>query len=283
MSDLIDLKAVLIIALIFIPLERLLPLHAEQSPARRHWLNDVVYLLFNGIVIKIGLLVVIGTAMLVLHRFVPAGLAQAVQSQPVWLQAVEVLVLADTGFYLAHRAFHAVPFLWRFHSIHHSIEEMDWLAAHRVHPVDQILTKSASFVPVFALGFSTTAILIFTLIYQWQSLFIHSNTRIKVGPLKWLLASPQFHHWHHANEREAWDKNFAGQLPLLDMLGGTLFMPDRMPQKYGTDDPVPQLYHQQLAYPFVGNADQFFVGSTERLAQPARLAEASPTPGGKSE
>lgn len=275
MSDLIDLKAVLIIALIFIPLERLLPLHAEQSPARRHWLNDVVYLLFNGIVIKIGLLIVIGTAMLVLHRFVPAGLAQAVQSQPVWLQAVEVLVLADAGFYLAHRAFHAVPFLWRFHSIHHSIEEMDWLAAHRVHPVDQILTKSASFLPVFALDFSSTAILIFTLVYQWQSLFIHSNTRIKVGPLKWLLASPQFHHWHHANEREAWDKNFAGQLPLLDMLGGTLFMPDRMPQKYGTDDPVPPLYHQQLAYPFVG--------STERLAQPARLAEASPTPAGKSE
>lgn len=283
MSDLVDLKAVLVIALIFIPLERLLPLHAEQSSTRRHWLNDVVYLLFNGIIIKIGLLIVIGTAMLVLHQFAPAGLTQAVQSQPVWLQAVEVLVLADTGFYLAHRAFHAVPFLWRFHSIHHSIEEMDWLAAHRVHPVDQILTKSASFVPVFALDFSSTAILIFTLIYQWQSLFIHSNTRIKVGPLKWLLASPQFHHWHHANEREAWDKNFAGQLPLLDMLGGTLFMPDRMPQKYGTDDPVPPLYHQQLAYPFVGNADQLFVGSTERLAQAARLAEASPTSAGKSD
>ncbi|MBA1142257.1 sterol desaturase family protein [Mesorhizobium neociceri] len=275
MSDLVDLKAVLVIALIFIPLERLLPLHAEQSSTRRHWLNDVVYLLFNGIITKIGLLLVIGTCMLVLDRFVPAGLTQAVQSQPVWLQAVEVLVLADTGFYLAHRAFHAVPFLWRFHSIHHSIEEMDWLAAHRVHPVDQILTKSASFLPIFALGFSTTAILIFTLIYQWQSLFIHSNTRIKFGPLKWLLASPQFHHWHHANEREAWDKNFAGQLPLLDMLGGTLFMPDRMPQKYGTDDPVPPLYHQQLAYPFVGN--------TERLAQPARLAEASPTSAGKSD
>lgn len=255
MSDLIDLKAILIIALIFIPLERLLPLHEEQPLTRRHWLNDLVYLLVNGIVIKIGLLVVVGTAMLVLRRFIPAELTQAVQSQPIWLQAIEVVILADTGFYLAHRAFHAVPFLWRFHSIHHSIEEMDWLAAHRVHPIDQILTKSASFLPVFALGFSSPAILIFTLLYQWQSLFIHSNTRIKFGPLKWLLASPQFHHWHHANERQAYDKNFAGQLPLLDMLGGTLFMPDRMPEKYGTDDPVPSLYHQQLAYPFVGSAE----------------------------
>ncbi|MER9405047.1 hypothetical protein NKI36_13405 [Mesorhizobium caraganae] len=70
---------------------------------------------------------------------------------------------------------------------------------------------------------------------------------------------------------------------MLDMLGGTLFMPDRMPQKYGTDDPVPPLYHQQLAYPFVGNADQLFVGSSEQLAQAAGLAEASPTSAGKSD
>ena len=93
--------------------------------------------------------------------------------------------------------------------------------------------------------------------------------------MKWLVAAPQFHHWHHANEREAWDKNFAGQLPLLDMLGGTLFMSGRMPQKYGTDDPVPSLCHQKLAYPFVGN--------TEQTAPPARLAEASLTSAGKSE
>jgi len=273
-SNLIDLKAVLVIALIFIPLERLLPLREGQSPTRRHWLNDVVYLLFNGMIIRFGLLLVVGMALLVIQQIVPDALTAAVQSQPVWLQAIEVLVLADSGFYLAHRAFHAVPFLWRFHSIHHSIEEMDWLAAHRVHPVDQILTKSASFLPVFALGFSTSAILIFTLVYQWQSLFVHSNTRIRFGPLKWLLASPQFHHWHHANERAAFDKNFAAQLPFLDLLGGTLFMPDGMPEKYGTDEPVPQLYHQQLVYPFAANAAPL---------SPAGLPEASTAPAGKPE
>ncbi|CDX19405.1 Transmembrane protein 195 [Mesorhizobium sp. ORS 3324] len=269
MFDLVDFKAMLIIALIFIPLEQLLPLHAEQSLTRRHWLNDVFYLLFNGIVIKFGLLLVVGAAMLLVERLIPQALTAAVRSQPVWLQAIEVLVLADIGFYLAHRAFHAVPFLWRFHAIHHSIEEMDWLAAHRVHPVDQILTKSASLLPVFALGFSGEAIFIYVLIYQWQSVFIHSNTRIRFGPLKWLLASPQFHHWHHANERQAFDKNFAGQLPLLDLLGGTLYMPDRMPEKYGVDVPVPQLYHRQLVYPFVSDADAGPGSSTVEAAPAA--------------
>ena len=251
-SDLIDLKALLIVALIFIPLERLIPHRDEQKTLRKHWLNDAVYLFFNGILIKLGMLVLVGAALLVIDSLIPAGVAEAVQSQPVWLQAIEVIVVADIGFYLAHRAFHAFPVLWRFHAVHHSIEEMDWLAAHRVHPVDQILTKSASYLPIFALGFSPAAIGIYVVIYQWQSLLIHSNVRINFGPLKWVMASPQFHHWHHADERQAYDKNFSGQLPFLDALGGTLYMPDRMPSKYGTSDPVPTVYHEQLAYPFVG-------------------------------
>ncbi len=72
-----------------------------------------------------------------------------------------------------------------------------------------------------------------------------------LGPLRWLLASPQFHHWHHANETHAFDKNFAGQLPFLDALFGTLYIPGKaMPKAYGTGDPVPPLYHEQLLYPF---------------------------------
>ncbi|NRP73721.1 hypothetical protein ILFOPFJJ_04634 [Ensifer psoraleae] len=250
MMELLGLKSIMIIALIFIPLERLLPLHPEQKVFRRHWLNDVIYLFFNGILIKLGLLLVVGSLMIAIRVMIPEqGLPAYVQAQPIWLQAIEVILIADLGFYLAHRAFHAVPLLWKFHAIHHSIEEMDWLAAHRVHPVDQIATMTASLLPIFALGFSGSAVAIYALLYQAQSLLIHSNTRISLGPLKWLFASPQFHHWHHANERQAFDKNFAGQLSFIDVLAGTLYMPSRMPTAYGTDEPVPPLYHQQLAYP----------------------------------
>lgn len=249
MLELIDLRAILIIALIFVPLERIFPLHADQAIFRRHWANDIIYLIFNGIVVKLGLLVVVAGLVAFLEISVPAALGEAVRSQPVWLQTIEVVVLADIGFYSAHRAFHAVPFLWKFHAVHHSIEEMDWLAAHRVHPVDQILTKACSYLPVFALGFSPAAVAAFAVLYHWQSLLIHSNTRLGFGPLKWILASPQFHHWHHANEPTAYNKNFAGQIPLIDAIGGTLFLPASMPARYGTEEPVPPLYHQQLAYP----------------------------------
>jgi len=249
-SAFIDLKTILIVAMIFIPLERVVPLYAGQKVMRKRWLNDVFYLFFNSIPIWIGFVLLVGSLLVASRFVVPEGLGNIVCAQPIWLQTIEVVLVADTGVYLAHRAFHAIPFLWKFHAIHHSIEEMDWLAAHRVHPVDQIVTMTVSLLPIYALGFSSTAIAIHTLIYHGQALLIHSNTRIEFGPFKWVLASPAFHHWHHANERQAYDKNFAAQLPFIDALAGTLYMPERMPKAYGVDDPVPPLYHQQLVYPF---------------------------------
>jgi sterol desaturase/sphingolipid hydroxylase (fatty acid hydroxylase superfamily) len=250
--DIVDFQTTFLIALIFIPLERVFALHPEQKVFRQNWLNDLVYLFINGIFITLGIVVMVGVPLTGIKLLIPNGIEAAIRAQPIFLQAIEAIVIADIGFYLAHRSFHTIPFLWRFHLIHHSIEEMDWLAAYRVHPVDQILTKSASLIPVLALGFSELALAIFVSVYMWQSILIHSNTRIRYGPLKWILVSPQFHHWHHANEPGAYNKNFAAQLPFIDALAGTFFLPEkRMPKKYGTDVDVPAFYHQQMAFPFL--------------------------------
>lgn len=245
----IDFKAIAIVALIFIPLELLFPLH-PRKPWRRNWINDAVFLVVNVIPITFGIVFFSVAISQAARLWLPPGLGAAIRGQPLWLQVIEILLLADIGFYLAHRAFHAVPFLWRFHAVHHSIEELDWLAGFRVHPIDQILTKTASYLPVLLLGFSDSAIIVFALIYKWQSIAIHSNTRFRFGPLRWLIATPQFHHWHHANQSEAHDRNFAGQLAFLDLIGGTLHMPGGMPGRYGIDAPMPQRYDLQLIHPF---------------------------------
>lgn len=249
--NLIDFKQLLLVVLIFVPLERLLALRTEQKILRPAWVIDLTHLLASGLLIKLGLGLTLAAIIAGAELMVPAAWRAAVAAQPHWLQLVEILVLADLGFYLAHRAFHAVPFLWRIHSVHHSIETMDWLAAHRVHPIDQIATKSASYLPVFALGFALEPILVFAVLYQWHSLLLHANTRIGFGPLRWVVASPHFHHWHHANAPEAHDKNFAGQFSLLDLAFGTLHMPHgRAPERYGIDGAMPPTFLGQLAHPF---------------------------------
>ena len=251
LAELLDFRLFLVAAFVFIPLERLFAARKGQKLLRRHWANDLFYVFANGIVIRLGLLVSVLVIMGLSALIVPTGFREAVGGQPLWLQVIEVLLLADLGFYAAHRAFHAVPALWRLHQIHHSIEEMDWLAAARVHPIDQIITKSASLLPCFALGFSEWAIGAFALAYHWHSLLLHSNIRLGFGPLKWLIASPDFHHWHHAREREAWDRNFAGQLALWDFVFGTAHLPKgRQAQSFGVADPVPPGYTAQLLHPF---------------------------------
>ena len=248
--ELFDFRSFLLFALIFFPIEYLLPIHEGRKLARNGWLTDVLHFFLSGIFIRVGLIAVIVVSVQVGTIAVPAGLRATIGALPVVVQVVVATVIADLGFYLAHRVMHAVPWLWNFHAVHHSSEQLDWLAAYRVHPVDQVLVKGASLVPMFVLGFSDVSIGIAAVIYQWQALISHSNVRVGLGPLKWLIATPEFHHWHHANQTEAHDKNFAGQLPLWDVLFGTAHMPGRMPTKYGVDEAMPHQYLQQLTYPF---------------------------------
>lgn len=245
------LKGWIIVAVIFITLERLFTLRRDQRILRKLWTMDLMYLALNGILIAIGLNVIVFGGLFLSSLVVPSALQEWVGSQPIWLQLPAAIVLSDLGFYAVHRLFHAVPWLWKFHMIHHSIEELDWLAAHRVHPVDQILTKGASLLPIFILGFSPATVAAYAFLYRWQSLLIHSNVKIGYGWLNWIVASPRFHHWHHANHRQAYDKNFAGQLSILDFIFGTSYMPVRdMPKRYGINHPIQPRYAAQLIFPF---------------------------------
>jgi sterol desaturase/sphingolipid hydroxylase (fatty acid hydroxylase superfamily) len=258
-----DYTAIFILACIFIPLERLTALHPEQRTLRRDWVNDVVYVLVNGFLIRAGTTFVAGLSMYAYKTaFGPEPVVWFAQL-PIWQQVIAAIVIADIGYYTAHRISHAVPFLWKFHSVHHSIEEMDWLAAHRIHPFDMVFTNTFALMPLYILGFSLEALLIFQVIYQAHTLFIHCNTRIKLGPLKWLIASPEYHHWHHANEKHAYDRNFAAQLSIIDVIAGTMNLPKHKPDAYGINEPMPRLYPLQLIHPLKDLAKPFLRHSPE--------------------
>jgi len=249
--DIFGIKVLLICALIFIPFEHLFA-ERPQKMFRKGLGVDLIYMLLNGFIIKLAIIMVAASILSVAAILVPQSITQAVSGQPVWLQVAEITLISDIGVYWAHRAFHKIPALWKFHAIHHSIEELDWLGAFHSHPVDIIATKAISLTPIFFLGFSEASIAIFSIIYVGHTLLVHSNVRVAFGPLKWLIASPQFHRWHHANQREAYDKNFAGQLPFLDVMFGTYNATgNKVPEKYGVDDPIPATYFGQTGYPLM--------------------------------
>ncbi|MER8696313.1 sterol desaturase family protein [Mesorhizobium opportunistum] len=248
--DIFGIKTLLICALIFIPFEHLFA-ERPQKIFRKGLGVDLLYLMFNAFIIKVAMVIMAAGVLGVAAILIPQSVTQAVSGQPIWLQVAEIILITDVGVYWAHRAFHKIPALWKFHAVHHGIEELDWLGAFHSHPVDAIVTKAISLTPILLLGFSEGAIAVFSFIYLGHTMLVHSNLRIPFGPLKWLIAGPQFHRWHHANQREAYDKNFAGQLPFLDLVFGTYNATgDKVPDKYGVDDPIPSTYFGQVGYPF---------------------------------
>lgn len=250
-----DLLILLAIALAFIPLERLLPAVAPRWSWPRVRV-DLLHLVLGGALIRWGATAVIAGLAFAFGGLIPHPFTAAIRAQPGWLQFIEVLLLADLGFYAAHRLFHAVPWLWRFHEVHHSSEHLDWLATYRVHPVDQIVNSALILAPSALLGLGPGPILAYSLIYRVHAVLLHSNVRIGFGPLRWIVASPIFHHWHHADQPEAYDRNFGGQLVLFDWLFGTLNMPGKdRPARYGLTPPIPDTYVGQLIHPFTAPAE----------------------------
>jgi sterol desaturase/sphingolipid hydroxylase (fatty acid hydroxylase superfamily) len=238
-----------ILAVIFIPLERLFALHPRRV-LRPGWRTDVVHYLVNGAALKVGLVVSVIVVGSVLRALVPAPLRLGIAASPTWVQIVAGFAITTVGGYAGHRAAHEVPLLWRFHRVHHSIRDLDWLAANHLHPLDETFGRSAAVLPLYALGFGRVSLGAFVILITVQAIFIHANVRMNFGPVRWLIATPQFHHWHHAREPRAYNTNYAGEFPVLDALFGTLYLPaDRWPAQYGIDESEPAGYLRQIAWP----------------------------------
>jgi lathosterol oxidase len=182
----------------------------------------------------------------------PAGLQGVVRGQPLWLQALECVLVADLAQYAIHRTFHRAPLLWRFHAVHHSSESLDWLAGSRLHLVDVLLTRSGVLVPLFLLGFEQRALEAYLVFVSFHAVFIHANLRFPLRAVEPLLVTPRFHHWHHSSAPEARDCNFAVHLPWLDRLFGSRYLPPaEWPSGYGIEArPVPPGWLDQTRYPF---------------------------------
>ncbi len=242
-------SSLLILFAIFLPLELLFPGN-KQKVFRREWGTDLLfalgqYLLWTAPVVFVLMLVYEHSASLPL-----AGVRQFVGELPFWLQFVGVIFLCDLGIYWGHRLSHEIPFLWRFHRVHHTAPKVDWIAAYREHPFDNLYTRLIENLPAILLGFPIEALAGFAVFRGLWAIYIHSNVSLSPGPLRYLIGSPRLHHWHHEIGMGG-KVNFANLSPLMDLLFGTFHDPGHMPERYGIRADVSHNYAVQMIDPLL--------------------------------
>jgi sterol desaturase/sphingolipid hydroxylase (fatty acid hydroxylase superfamily) len=255
------LIALLVLGLVFYLIERVLGNRRRASLIRPGMATDTIYFFVVGLVKVLTKVFLVIPAILLVWMQVStpeelrAGMYHGygpVLRQPVWLQAIEIYVLVDFSGYWIHRLFHTGAW-WPFHAVHHSSEDLDWLSSIRVHPVNEVVDKLAQATPVLLLGFDPGITVGTAVFFTFYAIFLHADVDWDFGPLRSVISTPVFHRWHHSKDPQAIDKNFAGLLPLWDILFGTYYMPrDRMPCDFGVPERVPTGYFGQLWHPFAG-------------------------------
>jgi sterol desaturase/sphingolipid hydroxylase (fatty acid hydroxylase superfamily) len=243
----------LLTGLVFIPFESFFPHRIKQGIFRYEWREDLFYYFISSMMVQL----------LTWLSLMPANTLFAITSWstfrawvaalPFLVQLFAIMALTDFVQYWVHRMFHRVPFLWRFHAVHHSAQCMDWMAGARMHFLEILVLRGTTVIPMIILGFDQSAVNAYLLIVYLYATFVHSNLGFRFGFLEKFLVTPRFHHWHHGIEREAIDVNFSVHFPLYDILFGTHHMPEknRWPEGYGIKShPMPKGYWRQFLYPF---------------------------------
>ncbi|QBB68970.1 sterol desaturase family protein [Pseudolysobacter antarcticus] len=243
---------------LFVVIEKLFPLYRDQAIFRKEWQTDMKHFAVNHFLVGLILMTV---NFLIHHMFgwlVSSDFQQYVQHISFIPQLLLCILVADLAQYWTHRAYHEIPYFWRYHAVHHSVKTMDWLAGSRQHMLELICTRVLVLAPLYVLGFSEAVINAYIIVVGFQAVFNHANVHLPWGPLRYIIVTPDFHHWHHASDDEAIDKNYAAHYAFLDHLFGTAVnVPPtkRFPATYGVvGDYMPDGFIRQQMFPFRSKA-----------------------------
>jgi sterol desaturase/sphingolipid hydroxylase (fatty acid hydroxylase superfamily) len=241
----------------------IMPCNPGQKWLRQGSLTDILYFFIVPTLSRFVLIFYISIGVFILfHQESTETIQTYLQNgfgplsrMPVWWQAAAVFLIADVMLYWTHRCFHRKT-LWRWHAIHHSTKEVDWLSTYRFHPINIWLSFTVVDAIMLLAGFSPEAVSTMAAFNMIYSAMVHANLNWTFGPFKYIFASPVFHRWHHTAQEEGMNKNFAPTFPLLDIVFGTFYMPEgKLPEHYGVPGSnIPTDFIGQITWPFKNKA-----------------------------
>jgi sterol desaturase/sphingolipid hydroxylase (fatty acid hydroxylase superfamily) len=248
------------LSLFFVLVERLWPRKSQRLLRRGIW-NDAFYLIFNSEYLGVLIGIVSIHAIAALDASLDLGGLRknfylgVMSAKSPWLQFAVLLIAFDLAQWLIHNLLHRVPWLWSMHKIHHSIEEMDWIGNWRFHWGEVVVYKALLYAPAAFLGFSASTMFWYGVLSTLIGHFAHSNVRLNLGSLKYIINSPEMHIWHHAHPQSGpVNRNFGITLSVWDWMFGTAHVPEgKSPERLGFEgiETFPRNVVSHAIWPFL--------------------------------
>lgn len=241
----------------------LITLHEMKLPCRLEWKpvssdirNDLAFMSTVQILLPLLLSLTVATAIR------GSGLAPAdfwPHDLPVAVQVVAMLLLSDFFRYWLHRAFHKSAFMWQFHAVHHSPHRLYWLNVGRFHPLEKAVQYLVDTLPFAAMAVAPEVLTAYFVFYAVNGFFQHSNCRVRLGPLNYVISGPELHRWHHSELVEESDHNYGNNLIIWDVMFGTRLLPrgSNVGQLGLINRSYPMGYLRQMGTPFVRGLDKW--------------------------
>ena len=220
-----------------------------SASKRRSGLVNLSLVGVNAVAIMLPLL---ATGLLLnLLRDMPHVPAELWQDTPLLVRAFAALFIVDIANYALHRLSHANAWLWPMHAVHHSDTDMHFLSANRAHILEWLILIPVGAGVAYLCGLSVSDVAFLGLVREFHQYYVHSSLDWSHGPLRYVIAGPRFHRWHHVDQPEAYNKNFSLFFPFIDLAFGTYHVPG--PSKglaTGFEDNPGDRLGALLLYPF---------------------------------
>ncbi|WP_409433580.1 sterol desaturase family protein [Litorimonas sp. RW-G-Af-16] len=208
--------------IVFAVLEAAWPRKVRSQKRGPRWLSNLALVGIDTLVLR------------VLFPVVAVGVAAFASTQgwglfnylalPIWLEIALAVIVLDMLIYWQHRLFHAVPFFWRFHKVHHADRDLDVSSGVRFHPVEIVFSMAYKIICVLILGPAVAAVILFEIILNASALFNHANIRLPAWldqVMRKLIVTPDFHRVHHSIQMRESNQNFGFCLSIWDHLFGS--------------------------------------------------------------
>lgn len=252
----------LALSFLVLALEIFLPWRRGQKILRKGFWLDTFYIFFNFFLFSlIGYNALSNVGVHLFNDFlglfgVENIVAFEVQSFPAWLQLLIMLIISDFIQWNVHIQLHKQPWLWEFHKVHHSVQEMGFAAQFRFHFMETIFYKTAQYIPLAMIGFGIEQFIVVHMFALFIGHLNHANLSWNYGFLGYIFNNPKMHIWHHAKdlpEAHPYGMNYGLTLSLWDYLFKTAYIPhDGKNIKLGFPevDDYPQGFISQTRQPF---------------------------------